>query len=304
MPNINNLIDWDEPLRKEIKSNTEILDMILSGLNRDFKFYILGGSQLNLFQNKSIDFTVDIDLFFPNKEEYLKLKGALINKGHNIIKDSDFATTFNINNFNVQLIKFNFGTPEEICETFDLNKSRIGIIVNGNSVIKYMHETFNEELYIDYSNFRNSTPKRFLKYIRKIYDSTLTGVEDLEAKYSLDNKILEIVEYLIENRETKYLDYYCREGKIKGEKILKIFLNKILSYSGYVINREVIIDKILKDFSNLPIRKQIQFWDFLAHPNYKFPIFQKDIILMSSNNKDDIKNVSKEFRQKHPQFFI
>ena len=287
-----------------LKSNEEILDMILSGLNRDFKFYILGGSQLNLFQNKPVDFDTDIDLFFPNEIEHKKLLGALINKGYSIIKNTDFAFTFDINDFEVQLIKFNFGTPEEICETFDLNKSRIGIIVDENSVIKYMHKTFNENLYINYSNFKNTTPNRFLKYIEKIYDFTLTGIKDIKHKYDLDNKMFEIVKYLIENRETEYLNYYHREGKIKGEKILKIFTNKILKYSGYVITREIIRDKILKDFSKLPMRKQIQFWDFLAHPNYKFPFFQKDIILMSSNNPDDIKNVSKEFRQKYPQFFI
>jgi hypothetical protein len=167
-----------------------------------------------------------------------------------------------------------------------------------------MHKTFNGNLYIDYSNFRNNTPQRFLKYIEKIYDSTLTGIKDIKHKYDLDHKMFEIVKYLIENRETEYLDYYCREGKIKGEKILKIFTNKILGYSGYVIIREIIRDKILKDFSNLPIRKQIQFWDFLTHPDYKFSLFQKDIILMSSNNPDDIKNVSKDFRNKYPQYFI
>ena len=288
----------------EVKSNEEILDMILDGLNRDFKFYILGGSQLGLLKNESINNSVDIDLFFPNKKEYQKLKGALINRGFNILKNTDFATTFFINEFAVQLIKFNFGTPDEVCEKFDLNKSRIGIIVDGNSIINYAHRTFKDELYIDYDNFKNDTPQRFIKYITKCYNNNLTTINNIKTRYSLDNKIFEIIMYLIDNKETEYLNYYTRDAKIKGEKILKIFLNKILRYPGFVINRVIIRDKILKSFSNLPIREQIKFWDFLDYSNYKYALFQKDVILMGSNNKDIVNSVSKEFRQKYPQFFI
>jgi hypothetical protein len=296
-------LEWDIPKGKSLTSNTEIINIILDGLNRDFTFYILGGSQLDIHLGKEINLFTDIDLFFPNKEEYLKLKGALINRNYPIIKESDFADTFNIDNFDVQLVKFNFGTPDKICNNFDLNKSRIGVIIQGESITEYQHRTFKENLYIDYSNFKNATPNRFMKYILKLYDSVLVNIKDIKHKYYLDHKMFEIIKFLLENKDKEFLDYYSREGKISGYKILKLFAAKILRYEGHVVVREIIRDVILRDFSNLPIRKQIEFWNFIGEYNTTEKLFQKDIILMGYKNiKNDM--ISQEFKSKYPQFFI
>ena len=284
-------MDWDKILGEGIfyasfKSEEEIIDLLSKYIDniQDKHFYILGGSQLNLYIEGKTTSKNDIDIFFENEEEFKKLSDSIAVGSFN---ESVFAKSYEFEDVAVQLVYFKYGTVKDHFNRFDLNMSRIGFEYNKGKIIKHIDKSFHDVLSINYKNFNKDTARRYLKYYKRIYGDN--------QKYNYNSTIIKIIHYLWDNSDTEIHGFYDNENNKTGIWIL-IDLNRLLL-------TELCIDATIDIMNDEPIIKRVQFWnwtdDILINAR---SALQKDVILASSENLKH--SASDEFKKKYPQLFI
>lgn len=153
--------DSFEAVKKQTFESPEaIIDFVNSLLCKPVKFFVGGGSICDThYGQTNIN---DIDVFFESEADQQEFQKSLKNKYEFYVTKN--ALSFIEEDTHVQMIILYYGTPSEVLGTFDLNKSRIGMT---SDKTLYIHETFDKHLYIDFDNFKSSTPGRYLKYADK-----------------------------------------------------------------------------------------------------------------------------------------
>ncbi len=282
---------------KKISSYEDIIKFISSNIDiKDIEFYILGGSCFNISLGRRLEYTQDIDIFFPNETEYLKMHERLKEKMKDSTSLTKNAITFNLGR-NVQLIKRNFGSVENIISKFDLNKSRIGFIKKKDSLeyIEYEHKDFKEDLFVYYENLKGDTLTRFMKYskrlekfykkeTRKIMSFILENEKNISFAYT-DNFISPEVE-----RKKLFFDIInvgLNEDKEFKSKFVKEYIDIISQYSLYKIN------KIANEIG----------YENINHHRARFPEYLNVDKFMFFDPKLS-NDCSLEFKMKYPQYFI
>jgi len=283
-------MNWDDILKDGIfytsfKNEEEIIEMLSEYINniQDKHFYILGGSQLNLYINDMTTSEHDIDIFFENEAAFNALKNNIMS---NPIRESEFADSYEFGDFTVQLIHFKYGPIEYHFNRFDLNKSRIGFEYNKGTITKHMDKSFRDILKIDFNNFRAETPRRYLKYYKRIYGD--------DKKFKYEYYIERIVKFLWDNREEAFSNFYIND-KVSGHWLL-IDLNRMLL-------TELVISSTIEVMKNESIIKRVEFWKWVEDIliDTREPL-RKDVILASSKKLRN--QASDEFKNKYPQLFI
>lgn len=181
------------------------------------------------FANHKIKHPNDIDIFFYTEEDYKKTLVRITNDkvglGGYVTYSTDNALTIYDGDNTIQFVHKNFGTPQEIFNTFDLNVCKVAVLPNGN-VIK--DPTANEDLQITQVN--SQTFRRYFKYVNRLYGAS---------------KINEYGKWLIDN--------YIEDGSICSEYYLDelvnvptnvILLNSVKEYD--ILNEYAFKQAVLK----------------------------------------------------------
>lgn len=145
--------------------------------NFDGKFCIAGGSMLSLWLDKPIN---DIDLFFENENEFLKC----LKYFNEVVGECDYETPnavrFVHKGMKYDLIRKEFGTPNEIISNFDFYNCAIAVTKDNVYALSHTLESINtNSLMLIGENYKinpTSTMKRVVKYAKK--------------GFNVDNKIL------------------------------------------------------------------------------------------------------------------
>ena len=87
--------------------------------------WIAGGCLRDYFSGRNI--VTDCDMFFPNDQEYSKTRQFLLNKGGDIIWESDNGVKFNYKDNTFDLVKFHAKDPMETIKKFDFTVSQFAI---------------------------------------------------------------------------------------------------------------------------------------------------------------------------------
>ena len=224
-----------KPLEARYSNARDFHDYVKSTLEIE-QFYIAGGSVGDLVMGKKRN---DIDIYFESQEDY-DLALSVIQKKTQDKNPSFFhrfstssAETFytDINGIGVfQFIKKVFGSPQDIVDSFDLNKSKC-IITN---TVEFFDKSFDGELKIDFKNINADTPRRLFKY---------------EAKgYALENdETNKLFDFLIHNSDMVFIDYYDQTKIKKNAKdLLCTLINEILVINdGRIENFKIKIEEMM-----------------------------------------------------------
>jgi hypothetical protein len=210
---------------------------------KDFNFFVAGGSVSALHYNLRVE--QDLDLFFRTEEDFNNLK-SYFDKHYTIKADTRNACTYQEieetddlsgfpsavkanSEYKIQLIKRNFGTPEEIISNFDINKTMIALDIKHKKLV--YDPRFWEPLHIITYNI--DTLKRIAKYSERICESV--------DWYSLITKFLENFD----------IESYYTNTTSKSINVLSMFLKNymVTSYSNKIVND---ISEALEKFDKTP----------------------------------------------------
>ncbi len=166
----------------------ELVDTIDEELLSPCEYFIAGGAPALMDLKSTVNKSEinDIDIFFKSKKHLNKFKNNL----RDISRDDVTVNAENIylSDIRIQLITMKYGSPEEILETFDLNKSKIGITSKKETI---KHKSYKEPLQIDYKNFRSSTPGRYFKYVDRGFQTPdVLGTLERMLRYVSLNEII------------------------------------------------------------------------------------------------------------------
>lgn len=144
----------------------------------DIKCWVAGGAVRAYLAGERIK---DIDVFFPNEEEYKKAYDKLTNKGDkNIIFDSDNATKVYHNKKKVDLIKHYFPTPKETLSQFDFTVTCVAIYESKlHHHVDFFIDLSNKSLIINSLPYPLSTMQRLQRYIVRGYHICNGGLLDI-----------------------------------------------------------------------------------------------------------------------------
>jgi hypothetical protein len=123
----------------------------------------------------------DIDVFFPNQDEFEKVKNCLLVKTQcEISFENEKICVFNIDKRRFELVKVFFPNPQATIQEFDFTVCCCAV----DKVDVYMHEDFyadlaKRRLVINKLPFPLSTLQRLQKYIRKGYSICNGGLLDI-----------------------------------------------------------------------------------------------------------------------------
>lgn len=197
--------------------------------NISVPYFIAGGACVDILNGVKIDDLNDIDIFFKNEDDLNEFKSCMTLRD---ISTTDNAYTYeyypkaeSTSNLKIQLIRCNFGTPEEVLSTFDLNKSCVSIDSNYN-----VYTNNQGDLQIIFENFSIASSTRLLKY------------QEMKGLYLPPSSVCDCIDHLTNNLDTEYEDYYNKNRFTFGKSILNSFMYKI----KYKLSREdqnVIMDK-------------------------------------------------------------
>lgn len=163
---------------------TEPVDWSMDTDNTDLKkidvsCWIAGGALRDYF---SIGYPQsDIDVFFPNNDEYEKAKKCLLfHTQGNIEYENEKICVFIVNKHRFELVKIFFPTPESTITEFDFTVCCCAV----DTKDVYMHEDFfadlaKRRLVVNKLPFPLSTLQRLQKYIRKGYSICNGGLLDI-----------------------------------------------------------------------------------------------------------------------------
>ena len=131
-------------------------------------FWVAGGAVRDYFLSGSIDHSVDIDLFFPGRHNWEKVKKSLVKRGYEISFESDNSLKMTKDNTTYDLVKIYQHDPKATIYTFDFTICCCAISRHGI----YHHETFfidllQKRLVVNDLHKPFNTMSRIRKYIMK-----------------------------------------------------------------------------------------------------------------------------------------
>ncbi len=142
-------------------------DLILTELNdKEINCWIAGGSVRDYFMG--IPIKTDIDLFFPNQEEYNKASNFFKEKNSEIKWESNNGMKVMYKNKTFDLVKLFFENPKDTINNFDFTVSMLA--VDKSNV--YFGETTvidlaKRQLMINKIKYPASTTSRMVRYLKK-----------------------------------------------------------------------------------------------------------------------------------------
>jgi hypothetical protein len=279
-------LDWgkfDELLEStEVNSEVYIKEYIkdldrLENIMPNIEYYVLGGFPLAINEKTTVN---DIDVFFPSIEELVKTISAL--EAHFELKKTAYAYTFYLDGRAVQLIHSKFGTVEEVMDTFDLNKSKSGWVIN-NGLKKYVKSPdYDKDLHIIFDNFQGDTIQRYFKYLNKL------GIEENEKNAK------DLIKFIYENKHKKYKRYYGDSETSKDYiMLLKEYLDDNIRYVD-IVTDIFGVNESYKIFSKIYTKDKTS--ARILTKNTKNPV------LLTLHERFD--EVPDDFKIKYPQYFI
>lgn len=286
---------FDGPMIKGIFPLIKFHGIVKECLGID-NFFIAGGSVLDLSLHREYK---DIDIYFESFDD-LNIARDAISHFYDMSFKSDKAYSYNTSLGEVQLIRRNLGTPEEIFKTFDLNKSQSAVTSSG-----YIESaSFKEELHFNMDNFSTKIMQRLFKYKDK-------GIELPEST------IRNMFEFLVQNQDEQFTDYYKGIILVSGLKLISDFIIELRKHGCLSEYLHIVIEtidalgyKFLEIVNNLS-----QIWDVLKHPlihaylctkmneyeTTKFPLRDTNIV---ESYKSLTQSVKDEARSLYPEMFI
>lgn len=180
----------------------------------DLKFFIAGGS---VFSDKYIN---DIDVYFENEEEFNKIKDAI---AENYVVTTPNAITIRFKKTEIQFICRDFGSPQEIFKTFDINCSMCAIDSDNN-----YHESkeFSKNIKL-IGNIHSKSLARYDKYV-----SQKGAIDKNNSEFN------RLIKFFIENYDKEFDHYYSSTIKQTGAEIIKSF--------HYCVDHDISIHNIAK----------------------------------------------------------
>ena len=310
-----------------VKKNLEDLHDLIKRVLPNVPFLIAGGSVFSAVMNN--DKYYDIDLFFSSEDDFLKAEEVL----NNIIQEPNIkqsmvfmhrgtsrhetrnSVTFSnlLQDKVIQIVKKNFGTPEEIFAGFDLYNSMIGITHDG---LFLYDENVSSEIKINYKALNLRTFERHEKY------TGMKGAKDLDGK-SLE----ELFDYCMRNLFQKIRNAYLNELDNYCHDIIRLMTaNSFYTDRKSKFSFQKIHDRIVESYEDdkridlmqilIPFREKIESPadEFLLH---QISMFERPGIIAYSIGGDD-KIESKEvqlkrfhsdgsysrIKNKYPEYFI
>lgn len=154
------MIQYDNCIKK-------FKEIILNDLmNKEIKCWIAGGSVRDYFMGVPVK--TDIDLFFPNQEEYDKTSNFFKEKEAEIKWESDNGMKVVYKNKTFDLVKLFFKDPQDTINNFDFTVSMFA--VDKDNI--YIGETSfidlsKRQLMINKITYPASTTSRMVRYLKK-----------------------------------------------------------------------------------------------------------------------------------------
>lgn len=152
-----------------VKESTSLILRFLNSVIPHKNWFIAGGYV------SYPKFARDVDIFFHSESDYLAAHHAFLIWNPSSIElelQTSNAATFSVarsilnTSYPFQLVCRDYGTPDQIFETFDLNRSKRAILPNGTTKF---HPTSSDTLAI--TNLHYITFSRFLKYFDREIES-------------------------------------------------------------------------------------------------------------------------------------
>ena len=241
----------------------DYVEKLVAVNNKSLDFFVAGGSLCDSELGKNFEDIKDLDVFFPTEDAFKLFKNNL--KGCSLIIETDNAITYKHNDVDIQLVIKHFGTPEEIFNIIDLNKSKIAID-NKYNVYEHKHRHF--DLFVDKHHFNAETPNRLVKYQEKGYLlPTLT--------------IIDTTNFLLDNKD-KNFDRYYNNGKHNtpnGLDLLEEFIYMLISNDNMFYVLEDIISKMKE--VKLSDEKFIAFFKTLYDSKAVKKVLWNDLVCLS-----------------------
>jgi hypothetical protein len=192
----NKVENWENQqkiIRKRCKSITEFLNNIF-----DVPYMIIGGRLVSYLTGYDSG-SSDIDIFFYNETDFEKAhKIVQTHLGCRVLSSTENAITFSLTIHNIheifQIIRTEFGPPQDIFDKIDINCSKI-VCTNGLNV--YKDESFSLNMEVDERNLTISTFTRMCKYIA-----------DKHVNYVSNDSFLKAFEYNSTQLESEAVDMY------------------------------------------------------------------------------------------------
>ena len=201
-------------------------------------WFISGGSAATNFIDGRFG---DIDVYFYSEDDYKKALSSV----SNTVIESSLASTFFIGNHLYQFVKCRFGSPYEVFETFDLNKSCTAVLPTGETI---RSPEFDKPLYIKCLNIE--TMNRFNKYVKSKgfkYDKVA---------------LINILERLIVNDLIKLTNYYDNDHAVTIytryylAPLTELFMDELCTAYN-IFPKNIRPYKALKTFPHMGIRSKV-----------------------------------------------
>lgn len=150
----------------------------------DGKFWIAGGCLRDFCRGKR---PVDIDLFFPSEEDYLKVKKHLVEeRGFEVKFENDNADKmvgeYNGLNLRIDLVKRWFKSPEDTIDAFDFTVAQAALDrENFYCSEEFLFDMMARRLVVHKLPFPVSSMRRIPKYLKKGFTVCKGTMQDLAA---------------------------------------------------------------------------------------------------------------------------
>lgn len=192
-------------------------------------FYIAGGYAASEYFNIPIEKNQDIDIFFYTEEDFQEAHKKISNARtffgsikYDFEVQTDNAVTFtNLKTkISIQLICKKFGSPEEIFEGFDINKSKVAYFPRLKKFIA--SNDINGDLTTYSSTFNNQTLQRLHKYYTRGFSIDFDGVVQSFNELWESNKTIHFY-YGDKENPVKFRDFIISDIEVESRELLSIF---------------------------------------------------------------------------------
>ena len=280
-------------------THKDLVDYVKNIIHEDVYFMIAGGSLVDVQYLRNIN---DIDVFFTCKEDFDRFNTFMSNSNVKKVIETHNSITYDaIDGNTIQAIQKQFGTPEEILDTFDLNQSKV--LIDSHYGYFDHTNTATKELRIIYKNYARDTPQRYIKYLQKGFKTDT-------------NEFNTLLYYMIKNKHTIYKATYDeQETEIPGIHIISAFIHRLLEYKNEEDFMYYIYEELNKNLTQDEMI--IVYGSFFNHRNeirymYKYSLFIvaiRDEIESKGYKFDEMPMIPTqermmEVQHEYPEYFI
>lgn len=207
----------------------------------DVPYMIIGGKLVSCLTGFGGDRS-DIDIFFYCADDFEKTKSIIENNNLHIECSTENAVTFYLEKRDqkFQIIKTNFGTPQEIFDTIDINCSKIACT---RELEFFKDKSFSLNIEVDERNISISTFARLCKYIN-----------EKNINYISNDSFLNSFEFNVKQLENKSVDMYgiefnpCNSIFLSLSTLSNNFINMCLKE---ICKTRLPLDLMIEKLSNM-----------------------------------------------------